>query len=129
MEYAGGPRVGAQEEEIRPVKGLRPERVQQLTCLLLAALSQQGHGMEVGEEPTTGNEGNRGLFLMVFTANAVLMVAMMMAMSVQGCDLALMVLNTASVLPDLADWRDDGGVQCLRLHPVLPQGLPQPTTC
>ena len=129
LEYAGGPRVGAQEEEIRHIKGLRPERVQQLTCLLLAALSQQGHGMEVGEEPTTGNEGNRGLFLMVFTANAVLMVAMMMAMSVQGCDLALMVLNTASVLPDLADWRDDGGVQCLRLHPVLPQGLPQPTTC
>ena len=34
---------------------------------------------------------------MVFTANAVLMVAMMMAMSVQGCDLALMVLNAASV--------------------------------
>ena len=97
MEYAGGPRVGAQEEEIRPVKGLRPERVQQLTCLLLAALSQQGHGLEVGEEPTTGNGETRGLFLTVFTANAVLTVAMMMAMSAEGCDLALMVLNAASV--------------------------------
>ena len=96
LEYAGGPRVGAQEEEIRRVKGLRPERAQQLTCLLLAALSQQGHGMEV-DDTTTGNDNNRGIFLKVFTANAVLFVAMGLAMSVQGCDLALMVLHSASI--------------------------------
>ena len=39
-------------------------------------LESAGHGMEVGENPATGNEENRGLFLMVFAANAVLMVAM-----------------------------------------------------
>ena len=37
LEYAGGARVGSQEEEIRHVKGLPQERVQQLTCLLLAS--------------------------------------------------------------------------------------------
>ena len=95
LEFAGGPRVGAQEEEIRHVKGLRPERVQQLICLLLAALSQQGNGMEV--EETTSSDSNREIFLMVFTANAVLFVAMGLAMSVQGCDLALMVLHSASI--------------------------------
>ena len=68
--------------------------------------------------------------------NAVLFVAMMMAMSVQGCDLALMVLQFSfdwsmvspdrDGLPDLADWHDDGGVQCVGLHPVLPKGLLEP---
>ena len=36
---------------------------------------------------------------------------------------------TKRKLPDLADRHDDGGIQCSGLHPVLPQGLLQPTTC
>ena len=39
-EFAGGPFVGEEEQEICAIRGVRPERIHQLTCLLLAALSQ-----------------------------------------------------------------------------------------
>ena len=52
-EFAGGPFVGESEEEIRVIRGIRPERIHQLTCVLLAALSQQVAGGEISTSSTT----------------------------------------------------------------------------
>ena len=92
--------------------------------------------MEV-DETTTGNEGNRGLLFMVFTAIECSFVCghddgyerSRLRLSADGASFSFdwsMVSPDRDGLPDLADWHDDGGIQCVGLHPVLPKGLLEP---
>ena len=90
-EFADGPFVGEEEQEIRAVRGVRPERIHQLTCVLLAALSQQVAG-STSSTTSTSSSLQPGQPVQV----PFLVAVAMMLFNLQGCDLAVIMFTSAA---------------------------------